>query len=305
MTFDDILDQAIEMLQRRGRLTYRTLKRQFHLDDETLEDLTFELIEGQRLANDENGTVLVWTGETGSPQPDAQRGTKDERHFQVLLPAVMALLRQEGRVTYRAIKYIFGIDDALLDEIRKELSFRQVVRDESGEGLVWIGETQAVTAPGVDVSSQPFIADTTEIASPAAPTPFPATEPNMPSNGPTVPTEVIATDAQEDEPIIPSEPTRTAPKAERRQLTVMFCDLADSTKLSQQLDPEDLREVIRAYQQTSAEVIQRFDGYIAQHLGDGLLMYFGWPRAHEDDAQRALHAFLPVLRVQARPKLDD
>src|SRR5215468_678951 len=68
MTFDEILEQAIEMLQRRGRLTYRTLKRQFHLDDEALEDLTFELIEGQRLATDENGTVLLWTGDTASGQ---------------------------------------------------------------------------------------------------------------------------------------------------------------------------------------------------------------------------------------------
>src|SRR5215472_12311645 len=69
MTFDNILDQAIAMLQRRGRLTYRTLKRQFALDDEALEDLKFELIEGQRLATDENGTVLVWIGETESVSP--------------------------------------------------------------------------------------------------------------------------------------------------------------------------------------------------------------------------------------------
>ena len=69
MTFDDILDQAITILQRRGRVTYRTLKRQFALDDEALEDLKFELIEGQRLATDENGTVLVWIGETESVSP--------------------------------------------------------------------------------------------------------------------------------------------------------------------------------------------------------------------------------------------
>jgi class 3 adenylate cyclase/predicted ATPase len=75
----------------------------------------------------------------------------------------------------------------------------------------------------------------------------------------------------------------------------MFCDLADSTRLSGQLDPEDLRDVIRAYQTTSAEVIERFDGYIAQHLGDGLLVYFGYPKAHEDDAQRAVRAGLGLL----------
>jgi class 3 adenylate cyclase len=66
------------------------------------------------------------------------------------------------------------------------------------------------------------------------------------------------------------------PEAERRQLTVMFCDLVGSTPLSEQLDPEDLREVVRAYQQTSAEVIQGLEGHIAQLLGDGLLVYFAW-----------------------------
>src|SRR5215467_1849125 len=71
MTFDDILDQAITILQRRGRVTYRTLKRQFALDDEALEDLKFELIEGQRLATDENGTVLIWTGETAATSASA------------------------------------------------------------------------------------------------------------------------------------------------------------------------------------------------------------------------------------------
>ena len=82
------------------------------------------------------------------------------------------------------------------------------------------------------------------------------------------------------------------PDAERRQLTVLFCDLVDSTALAGQLDPEDLREVVRAYQATCAEVIQRFDGHIAQYLGDGLLVYFGYPQAHEDDAQRAVRAGL-------------
>ena len=77
----------------------------------------------------------------------------------------------------------------------------------------------------------------------------------------------------------------------------MFCDLADSTELSSQLDPEDLREVMRAYQQTSAGVIQRFEGDIAQYLGDGLLVYFGFPQAHEDDAQRAVRAGLGILEA--------
>ena len=87
------------------------------------------------------------------------------------------------------------------------------------------------------------------------------------------------------------------PDAERRQLTVLFCDLVDSTALASQLDPEDLREVVRAYQDTCAKVIARFEGHIAQYLGDGLLVYFGYPLAHEDDAQRAVRAGLGMLEA--------
>ena len=75
----------------------------------------------------------------------------------------------------------------------------------------------------------------------------------------------------------------------------MFCDLVDSTKLSSQLDPEDYRDVVRAYQRVCTEVIARFDGHIAQLLGDGLLVYFGYPQAHEDDAQRAVRTGLGIL----------
>src|SRR5689334_14489819 len=82
---------------------------------------------------------------------------------------------------------------------------------------------------------------------------------------------------------------------ERRHLTVMFCDLVGSTRLSQQLDPEQLRELMRAYQQVCGTVIQRYDGHVAQYLGDGLMVYFGWPRAHEDDAERALRASLDIV----------
>src|SRR6266851_1613892 len=77
----------------------------------------------------------------------------------------------------------------------------------------------------------------------------------------------------------------------------MFCDLVDSTALASQLDPEDLREVIRAYQAVCAEVIQRYEGHIAQYLGDGLLVYFGYPQAHEDDVQRAVHTGLELVEA--------
>lgn len=89
-------------------------------------------------------------------------------------------------------------------------------------------------------------------------------------------------------------------QGERRQLSVMFCDLVSATELSARLDPEDLREVIQAFQRAATEEIRRFDGHVAQHLGDGLLVYFGYPRAHEDDAIRAGHAALGVIEAVAR-----
>jgi class 3 adenylate cyclase/predicted ATPase len=170
MTFDDILAQVLDLLQREGRVSYRALKRRFDLDDNDLEDLKDEIIAAKQLASDEDGKVLVWTGR----------------------PALLH------------------------------------------------------------------------------PTMSPAQMHTPPAAWP-------------------------IPEAERRQLTVLFCDLVDSTRLAQQLDPEDLRQVVLAYQATCVEVLQRFDGYIAQYLGDGLLVYFGYPQAHEDDAQRAVRAGLGVL----------
>jgi class 3 adenylate cyclase len=85
--------------------------------------------------------------------------------------------------------------------------------------------------------------------------------------------------------------------AERRQLTVMFCDLVGSTALASRLDPEDLREVIGAYHKRVAETIGRFEGFVAKYMGDGVLAYFGYPQAHEDDAERAVRAGLAVVEA--------
>jgi class 3 adenylate cyclase/predicted ATPase len=93
------------------------------------------------------------------------------------------------------------------------------------------------------------------------------------------------------------EAAQREPEAERRHLTLLFCDLVDSTPLSVHLDPEELREVVRAYHAVCAEVIERFDGNIAQYLGDGLLVYFGYPQAHEDDALRAVRAGLGLIEA--------
>jgi class 3 adenylate cyclase/predicted ATPase len=87
--------------------------------------------------------------------------------------------------------------------------------------------------------------------------------------------------------------------AERRQVTVMFSDLVGSTALSARMDPEDLREVISAYQNCVAETVRRFDGFVAKYMGDGVLVYFGYPQAHEDDAERAVRAGLELIGVVA------
>src|SRR5262249_9673951 len=91
-------------------------------------------------------------------------------------------------------------------------------------------------------------------------------------------------------------------RGERRQITVMFCDLVESTRLAQQLDPEEYGSVMQAYQKACGEVIQRYDGHISQYRGDGIEVYFGWPAAHEDAAERAVRAGLEVVEaVKALP----
>jgi class 3 adenylate cyclase len=201
-----------------------------------------------------------------------------------IVSAVVALLQREGRVTYWALKQEFGFDDAFLEGLREELIFaKRVARDEGGKVLVWTGEPPAVVDTVPAVISQPRAAEAPVNVSPmtfvlpplALANALPATLPEVPATAPAL--------------------AQPAPEAERRQVTVMFCDLVDSTKLSRQLDPEDYRAIVRAYQTTAAEVMQPYNGYIAQYLGDGLMVYFGWPQAHEDAASRAVYASLAIL----------
>src|SRR5262245_4586051 len=153
LTFDEILSQVVELLQREGRVAYRVLKRRFALDDEYIEDLKADLIDAKGVAVDEDGKVLVWTG--------TERGKETENRR--------------------------------------------------------IGESEKEQIASSDSRSTTLDA--------------------RPTDG------------------------------ERRQLTVLFCDLVDSTALSTRLDPEELRDVVRTYQQTSATVIDHYAGHIAQHLG--------------------------------------
>ncbi|MEJ2101543.1 MAG: adenylate/guanylate cyclase domain-containing protein [Desulfobacterales bacterium] len=111
------------------------------------------------------------------------------------------------------------------------------------------------------------------------------------------PPDAMPTAARSDTQATAPEAEAHRIDAERRQLTVMFCDLVGSTHLSARLDPEDFREVVCSYQKTAADVVKNFEGHIEQYLGDGLLVYFGYPKAHEDDAHRAVHAALGIVEA--------
>ena len=222
-----------------------------------------------------------------------------------VLPAVIELLKREGRVTYLALKQDFDFDDAFLELVREELIFKGMARDEKGRGLIWIDDGSLHNRPGAATSYQQAAPEPTVTVPPQ----FGGSEPSSAQSVVTRPSEPVAplhreqlTSLEQDIVDLPasdndSSPpqTRIAPEAERRQLTVVFCDLVGSTDLSGQLDPEDLRDVVRAYQESAAEVIRTYEGHIAQYLGDGLLIYFGFPVSHEDDAQRALYAGLGIV----------
>src|SRR5262245_58774491 len=181
--------------------------------------------------------------------------------YDAIVTQALTLLQREQRLSYRVLKLRLQLDDDLLEALKEDLIYaKKLAVDEEGHVLVWTGRTP---------SAQPT----------ASPMPPPATPDVSPAQG-------------EAAPVAP--PT---PEAERRQLTVMFCDLVDSTRLSSQLDPEDYREVVRVDQRVCTDVIQRYDGHIAQLLGDGLLVYFGYPVAHEDDPHRAVRAGLGILNA--------
>ena len=188
--------------------------------------------------------------------------------FEEILDQAVAMLQRRGRLTYGTLKRQFQLDEAALDDLKEQLLYAhpQVV-DDAGRGLVWTGETAG------------------------APTATPPPSQPLPSGPLRAPQAV-------QPPQTATLPAPAPPReAERRQLTVLFCDLVGSTALSAHLDPEDLREVIRAYQATCGDVIQRFAGHVAQYLGDGLLVYFGYPQAHEDDAQRAVRTGLGIVEA--------
>jgi hypothetical protein len=151
-----------------------------------------------------------------------------------ILPAVLTLLQREGRVTYAALQDEFGFDATFLEKVKRELLFKRVAIDEDGIGLVWTGETPpAVTLPAAMTRS--LVAATVVSPAVAPPTLLPrVTETAAPSNGSTVPREDASIDPPSNCPTDVA-PARPLPDAERRQLTVLFCDLVGSTDLSGRL----------------------------------------------------------------------
>jgi class 3 adenylate cyclase/tetratricopeptide (TPR) repeat protein len=284
MDFYEVLEQVIALLQRHGRVSYRALKRQFHLDEDYLEDLKEAILYAYAQVI-VDGRGFVWRDDAPLLHADRRNETEAERRFHALLPGVIALLRQERRVTFRTLKYIFRLDETFLDDVRRELRFRRLALDENGEGLVWTGEE----SPAGPFGAAP--------PRPPAPPPEAVVVTSPASSVSSLP--VTKTAPLHDGAAALPEPVHHASDAERRQLTVLFCDLVGSTQLSGQLDPEDLRTVVRTYQEAAAEVVQLYEGHIAQYLGDGLLVYFGYPTAHEDDARRAVYTGLYIVQALA------
>jgi class 3 adenylate cyclase/predicted ATPase len=187
--------------------------------------------------------------------------------FDEVLAQIVELLQREERVTYRALKRRFALDDDYLEDLKGEIiKAKRLAVDEDGEVLVWTG-----AAPG----------SSSEFPVPSSPQP-------------------LAPNPQTSDPRLRDSRLDTA---ERRQLTVMFIDLVGSTTLSQQLDPEDYHARVVAYQTACHQVIARYEGHIAQYLGDGVLVYFGYPTAHEDDAVRAVRSGLEIVTAVSRLKV--
>jgi class 3 adenylate cyclase/predicted ATPase len=193
-------------------------------------------------------------------------------NFVRVLKEVLWCLVTEGGISYRRVRLSYGLDDDAIEELRHELiSVKGLAADVDGERLV--------LAPDGLLARKGLAAE--------PPHPLP----------PMRRAEPVPTPSKSPTPAA----ARDLPGAERRQLTVMFCDLADSTRLSVQLDPEEMSDVIRTYQELVSEAVRRFDGFIAKFMGDGVLVYFGYPYAKGNDAARAVHSGLAI--IEAMPTL--
>jgi class 3 adenylate cyclase len=180
------------------------------------------------------------------------------------LGQVRELLQSKGRISYRLLRAQFSLDGETLETLKDELiEAEQVAVDEDGKVLVWIGEG------GKGETGKRGNGEAEEDAGPRTP---PA-------------------------PSVGGDTGRSA--AERRQLTVLFCDMVGFTELANRVDPEVLQGIIRSYEDACAVCITRYEGYVYQRLGDGIVAFFGYPLAHEGEAERAIHAGLAIIESLA------
>ena len=197
--------------------------------------------------------------------------------FYDVLAQVLELLQREGRVSYRALKLQFHLDDAYLEGLKEELiEAKRVAIDEGGKVLAWVGPPAPVAPRGPEAGTAPE----RSADPPASPGPIAYTPRHLAER---ILAEQAALAAQ------------GAPDGERKTITALFADIKGSMALLEDLDPEEARRIIDPALQRMMNAVHRYEGYVAQSLGDGIFALFGAPIAHEDHAQRACYA---ALRMQ-------
>ena len=163
------------------------------------------------------GTTLTIPLSAPRPVRSMPPDTESESRFHALLPEVRAMLQREGRVTYRTLKYVFGVDDAFLEHVQSELRFKQLAMDENGEGLVWTGEGQITVHPTVATPRRAVMAETTAVSVLSLPTSSSlVTATDTQITDPTVRSEDAPPDRPPNAPVAGPEPARHVPEAERR-----------------------------------------------------------------------------------------
>ena len=186
--------------------------------------------------------------------------------FYAVLDQILALLRGRGRVTYRALKRQFNLDDALLEDLKEELIYgQQLAVDEDGRVLVWTGGVDKASASSQLLASSPA---TEPQHAPLSYTPLHLTE------------KILA--------------SRLSLEGERKQVTVLFADLKGSMELLADRDPEEARQLLDPVLERMMEAVHRYEGTVNQVMGDGIMALFGAPIAHEDHAVRACYAALQM-----------
>jgi len=192
--------------------------------------------------------------------------------FDEILTQIIDLLKRQGRVSYSALKRRFDLDDDYLNDLKDELLYVHPVRDDEGRGLVWTGDQDPSPPPPVPSTS----------ASPAHPVADHEREP------------LSYTPKHLAEKILTS---RSALEGERKQVTVLFCDLANSTPIAERIGPEHMHTLLNRFFKLALSEVHRYEGTINQFLGDGFMALFGAPIAHEDHARRGVLSALALQRT--------